>query len=476
MSPTSGPPIPAGPGVAPGPGVAVAVAVAGERGDKAGWSLADWLAWQETLHVREIDLGLERSRQILDRLALPPPGRVIVTVAGTNGKGSSVAMLDAIYRAAGYRTGCYTSPHLLRYNERIRIDGVPAADEEIVAAFRQVEAARGQISLTYFEFGTLAAFCLLAAAQPDVAILEVGLGGRLDAVNLLDADLALLTTIDLDHTQWLGDTREQIGREKAGILRPDRPAVCSDPAPPASILECAARLGTPLSRLGQGYGFMVSAAGFDFWGSAGRFSSLPCPGLFGDYQYQNATGVLETVGLLQGRLPVTEAAVRQGLAGAFVAGRFQRFPGPVEVVLDVAHNPQGAVALTHCLRKVPAAGGTHFVVGMMRDKDIGKFLGECASLAASFWVAGLPVTRGAPPGQLAELLTDLKVTVPIHPHEQVAEAFASALRAAVPGDRVVVTGSFLTVAEGLRCLEAAGRGAAGAVGAGGMGMGMGGMP
>ncbi len=415
-------------------------------------TLEQWLAWQESLHPSEIDLGLERLRLVARRLGLERPARHVVSVAGTNGKGSSVAMLEAIYRAAGYRVGAYTSPHLLRYNERIRIDGEEVADADLCAAFERIDRARGEISLTYFEFGTLAALDLFAAAGLDVAILEVGLGGRLDAVNLVDADVAIITTVDLDHQAWLGGDRESIGREKAGIARPGRPLVCGDPDPPASVADEARRIGATLYRQGAEFRAEEGATGWRWIGSGRRRDALPLPALRGRGQLENAAAVVMAVELLGDRLPVGQGALRDGLAGARVAGRFQVVPGEVAVILDVAHNPQSARALADNLAAWPCPGQTHAVVAMMADKAIDEVV-ACLAPHIDHWHATtVEIPRAAPAQRLAGAVAAAGGRCSLH--TSVAEALEAARREVAPPGRIVVFGSFFTVAGALPLVSA----------------------
>lgn len=416
-------------------------------------TLDDWLVWQEGLHGREIELGLERCRAVAERLDLCRPRYAVVSIAGTNGKGSSVAMLDAILSAAGYKVGRYTSPHLVRYNERIRIAGEAASDAAICAAFNRIDQARGEISLTYFEFGTLAALDLFEREQVDVALLEVGLGGRLDAVNILDADVALVATIDIDHVEWLGSDRESIGREKAGIFRAGRPAVCSDPLPPASLVEHAAELNTDLRLGGRDYGYDADGRGWNWWSGKQRYENLPRPNLRGEFQLQNAAGALMVLEMLAPRCPVERTAIDHGLCHLSLPGRYQEFPGPVTWILDVAHNPQSARVLAETLKVQPIAGRTHFLAGMLRDKDIGGVFSIVKDLADSWHLASLPPRRGASAAQLHEQLEALHVTAPVFLHESVEAACAAMKKQARSGDRVLVFGSFLTVAGAARVLD-----------------------
>lgn len=410
-------------------------------------TLDDWLSWQETLHPKQIDLGLERVQSVWQRLGGAKPAPIVITVAGTNGKGSSVAMLDAIYRSAGYRAGTYTSPHLLRYNERIRINGQDVDDARLCAAFAAVDTARGETSLSYFEFGTLAAFEIFAAERLDVAILEVGLGGRLDAVNIIDADVALIATIDLDHAAWLGNDRESVGREKAGIMRAGRPAVCSDPQPPQTVFEHASAIGASLKVLGRDFAFEAQAAQWQWRGETTQRDALPWPALRGEFQLRNAAGVLMTIESLQSRLPVNQQAIRAGLSSVQLAGRFQVLPGSVPVILDVAHNPEAAAALAANLRAWPTPGKTLAVVAMMADKDMAAIFGAMAPQIDAWYVTTAAIERAAKTEQLIAVLQQLNVTQTIHAHASVTAAFGAAHQAASSGDRIVVFGSFYTVAE-----------------------------
>lgn len=411
-------------------------------------SLEQWLQWQESLHPSAIDLGLERPGKVLQALGLDSPKHIVITVAGTNGKGSSVAMLESILRAAGYRVGCYTSPHLLQYNERIRIDGKPVDDAALCEAFERIDQARGDISLTYFEFGTLAAFDIFAQAGLDVAVMEVGMGGRLDAVNLLDADVALVTAIDVDHAAWLGEDRETIGYEKAGILRRGRPAVCSDPQPPHSLLQYAEELGVPLYRLGEEFHYRDEGDSWEWEGNTVIRNALPLPALRGQFQLQNGAGVLMALSLLGERLPVAPQHLRQGLLSVSLPGRFQVFPGNVITILDVAHNPQSAAALAANLAAMPVPGKTHAVVAMLADKDLGSVIRQMAGTVDQWYPAGLDVARGADGATLAAVLQQQGGAVGEVYHD-VAAALAAARREACTGDRIVVFGSFYTVSQAM---------------------------
>lgn len=409
-------------------------------------TLDEWLNWQETLHPSAIDMGLERIVTVARRLDLLNPSHAVITVGGTNGKGSCVAMLAAIYRTAGYRVGTYTSPHLLRYNERISIDGRDADDAALCEAFQRIDEARGEGSLTYFEFGTLAAFLLFEQAQPDIVLLEVGMGGRLDAVNVLDPDVALITSIAIDHTRWLGSDREAIGYEKAGILRADRPAVCGDPDPPAAVIARAEALGTRLYRLGRD--FTAETNGDRSWtwrGPDAAIDALPRPALTGRFQLDNAAAVLMAVRLLRDRLPVANDYLAAGLSGAVLAGRFAVWPGPVETILDVAHNVRAAQVLAQTLRERPCRGRTLAVVGILMDKDIAGILGALADDVDAWYTGTLDNPRGSSGADLAARLADARGGVVAA--DSIRAAWQAARETAQPGDRIVVFGSFYTVAE-----------------------------
>ena len=413
-------------------------------------TLADWLAWQETLHPRKIDLGLERVMRVAERMQLLAPGHCVITVAGTNGKGSSVAMLESILSSGGYRVGCYSSPHLLRYNERIRIAGDEIDDAALCAAFESVDRARGDdTSLSYFEFGTLAALSLFSQAQLDIAILEVGMGGRLDAVNILDADAALVTSIDIDHSAWLGEDREAIGREKAGIFRPGRPAVCSDPEPPASVFKHALAVSARWYAAGHSFDWSTSERGWNWRSHDRRFQDLPLPALPGSHQLQNAAGVLMVLDVLAERFPLQRRDIERGLQAVALAGRCQPLPGTIETLLDVAHNPGSAEKLAHLLRDRGVRGRTRMVLGMLSDKDAAAFMAALSPVVDDWYLATLPGERGLTAEQLQQLLRGSSEHGMLRLFEDVETACRQAHADAVDGDRVVVSGSFVTVAEAL---------------------------
>jgi dihydrofolate synthase/folylpolyglutamate synthase len=412
-------------------------------------TLAAWLAYLETLHPKSIALGLERVKAVHGRMEATLSCPVVI-VTGTNGKGSTCAMLESILRRAGYRTGLYSSPHLLRYNERVRIGGESQDDDAIVAAFNAVEDARGDMPLTYFEYGTLAALCAFARAKLDVAVLEVGLGGRLDAVNIVDADVAVVTTIDLDHMDYLGPTREHIAFEKAGIFRAGRPAVCAEPAPPATLTAHARDIGASLVQIGRDFGYVAADRQWRYWGPGGERFGLPVPALRGDYQLANASTALAALGLLQDRLHVPGSAVRDGLCNVTLPGRFQVLPGRPAIVLDVAHNPHAARALAATLSTMGYFGETIAVFGMLADKDIAGVIAATAARIDRWFVASVPGPRGATAAALRATLESAGIeSAAIRTFDDVETAFATAREAAGHADRIIVFGSFLTVAAAL---------------------------
>jgi dihydrofolate synthase/folylpolyglutamate synthase len=406
-------------------------------------SLSGWLEYIERQHPSTIALGLERVGEVLGRLQAGLAGPVI-TVGGTNGKGSTCAMLESILRAAGYRTGLYTSPHLVRYNERVRIAGAEADDASLCAGFAAVEVARGGVPLTYFEFGTLAAFRVFQQAQVEVAILEVGLGGRLDAVNALDADCAVLTSVAIDHVEYLGGTREAIGREKAGIFRAGCPAVVADPDPPQSVIDAP---GEKLL-LGRDFGFTAEASQWAYWGPGGKRGGLAHPALRGAIQLRNAAAALCALDTLRARLPVAMQDVRRGLAEVTLPARFEVLPGRPQVILDVAHNVEAAKTLERNLAASGFAPEVIAVCGMLRDKDLGGVLRALAPGITRWHLASLSGPRAAAAAELAAQLGALGVARgSIHAHDSPAQAFAAAREAANENDKIVVFGSFLTVGE-----------------------------
>ena len=412
-------------------------------------SLSDWLSWQETLHPRKIDLGLERVAAVAERLQLLQPDYAVVTVAGTNGKGSSVALLESVLLAAGYRTSCYTSPHLLRYNERIRIQGKEVDDASLCAAFARVDEARSDATLSYFEFGTLAALILLTQAAPDIVLLEVGMGGRLDAVNILAPDAALITSIGIDHSIWLGTDRETIGREKAGIMRPDSPVICSDPAPPASLESRAREVGANWFGLGQQFCYQNDENSWSWRGVDSCYEELPLPSLAGKHQLDNAAGVLMVLEALAADFPVTRAAIEQGLKSVALSARCQIQSGDVEIVFDVAHNTGSAESLARLLGERQVAGATRLILAMLDDKDIEGFTTVLAAVVDHWYLATLSGERGLTAKTLRERMCLAGTATDVHCFQDVSTAFRQAKAESGSGDRLVICGSFVTVAEAL---------------------------
>lgn len=409
-------------------------------------TLAEWLAWQETLHPKPIDLGLARVKHVFGALG-GGASPYTLTVGGTNGKGSCVALLTAVLRAAGYRVGTYTSPHLLRYNERIQIDGQPVDDAALCEAFARVDAARAATSLSYFEFATLTALDLFRRAALDVQVLEVGLGGRLDAVNIIDADAALVASLAIDHQEWLGDTRDAIALEKAGIYRPGRVAVLGDPDAPPALLRYAADQDIPLLCQRRDFAFAAREQDWDWQGQGSAWQGLPLPALPGRHQLLNAAAVLQLLQCIAGRLPVPEAALRQGLENVRLAGRFQLLPGSPPMLADVAHNPQAVGVLADYLRETFPGRPIRAVFAIMRDKDIPCVVAGIADLVSAWYLAPLAMPRAAPADTLQPLLASASAAPVQAGFADVAGACRAARQDAGPDDLVVVFGSFFLVAE-----------------------------
>lgn len=418
-------------------------------------TLEQWLAWIEGRHPKAIDMGLERVREVAARMGLARPARRVITVAGTNGKGSTVAFIEAIALEQGWRTGAYTSPHLFEYGERVRVDGQQASDEALAEAFEAVEAARArapEVSLTYFEYGTLAALWLFAREPLDLVVLEVGLGGRLDATNIVDADVAVVTTVDLDHRDWLGDEREAIGFEKAGIARAWKPLVLGEDDPPASVLRHAYAIGAPALRAGCDYLFETLDHGRWRWREVGHAIDLPRPALQGEAQLRNAAAAIAALRALDAG--VSDEAIARGVAAARVPGRMQAFDlDGVEAVVDVGHNPQAARGMATWLDMHPAAGRTLAVYAALADKDAAGVVGALAAQVDEWHLAGLAgVARGLDAAALGEHLAGTAAESAAR-HDDVAAAIAAARAAAAPGDRILVLGSFHTAAAGIALLQ-----------------------
>ena len=410
-------------------------------------SLQGWLKWQESLHPLVIDLGLERAAQVFHALNpdyVKPP---TLTVAGTNGKGSSVAYLEAMYTALGSRVGGNTSQPLLKYIVRLKIGGKRVSDDRICEAFARIESVRGDTSLSYFEFGTLAALDIFHRAGVDVQLLEVGLGGRLDAVNIVDPDVALVTSICIDHVEWLGGTREAIGREKAGIFRAETPAVTGDPSPPESLIQSAIEQHALLYCIGKDFTYKKQTTGWDWFSADRQMLQLPDPGLKGEHQYRNASAVIFALTKMAGVLPVTETSIRQGLANVHLAGRFQLIDGEIPVLLDVGHNPQAVRTLADYVTAVFPGRRIHAVFSMMKDKDIAGVLEIMNPVVYDWFFAPLANPRAATESVMREIFSQSSVSRVSFGFADFTEAFAAAKNQSNKGDLLLVFGSFFLVSE-----------------------------
>ena len=410
-------------------------------------SLTEWVGRVEGLHPKNIEMGLSRIRQVKERLDIRFDCPVVI-VGGTNGKGSTCAMLQAVWREAGYRTGLYTSPHIHRFNERIVIDGRPVDDETLVAGFEKVEQARDEVALTFFEFTTLVALKLFSEAKPDVVILEVGLGGRLDAVNLVDADVSVVTNVAIDHVDYLGDTREKIGFEKAGIYRSDRVAFYGDTDPPASLVDHAETLGADLRVFGRDYRYRMNGAHWDYLGEK-PLLGLDHPALRGENQIHNATTVLSVVESLEKRLPVTPDAIKRGLARTELPGRFQLLQNEPAIIVDVAHNPHAAAVLAKNLKEMGTFHTTHAVFGAMADKDIDGVIALMKDSVDRWYVTDLPLSRAASAETLRQKLVAAGIGHGagqcVFLFHKASDALAGAKNNARKDDRIVAFGSFWVV-------------------------------
>ena len=411
-------------------------------------TLDDWLSWQSQLHPVGIDLGLDRCGLVADTMDLRDYEFKVVAVAGTNGKGSCVAFMESMLAAAGLRVGCYCSPHLLRYNERIRVAGKEVTDEDLLDAFSEVDNKRGQTSLTYFEFGTLAAMSVFKRAGLDVVLLEVGLGGRLDAVNLFDSDVSVLTSIDLDHTDWLGPDRESIGFEKAGILRAGKPAVCGDPNPPSSVTNHAARLEVPLHQLNKDFWLERDADRYCYHSSERDIQEIPAPAMDGAHQLDNASVAIAALALLD--LFDDVEPIRRGVAAAMLPGRVQTLCREPLIMVDVAHNPHAVSALARVLAKRPIRGETHAFLGMLSDKDVTATLRAASDVVDHWHIAGIAQSRGANRVHMEKCasLAGLKGTPAFH--ESLENGYAETRASLATHDRLIAFGSFFTAAHVLR--------------------------
>ena len=437
-------------------------------------TLTEWLAYQQTIHARGIDMGLERVHEVWRRMGAPRPAPVVITVGGTNGKGSTVAFMEAMLRAGGMRVGAYTSPHILRYNERVRVDGVEADDAVLIDAFERIEAARGAesgqpVTLTYFEFGTLAALDVFSRAGPDVALLEVGLGGRLDAVNIIDADCAAVVTVDLDHMEYLGPDREAIGREKAGIFRTGRPAIVGETDPPRSLLEHARSIGARVEVLGRDFGWSPQVDALEWWhrdpvqpryvAPAEGAAHIVLRGelaLEGAFQYHNAATAVAALHALGERVRWDARALRKPHRAAttapMLAGRLQHLGERPDLVVDVGHNPQAARELARWLDRHPVAGRTHALFGALADKDIEGVAAALGARIDHWYLAGLAdeSPRGETTARLAARVRAVLPDAVLREYADIPAALAAARADADPGDRILAFGSFHVVAPVLR--------------------------
>jgi dihydrofolate synthase/folylpolyglutamate synthase len=411
------------------------------------------LDWQESLHPLAIDLGLERAARVFHALNPDCIKPLTITVAGTNGKGSCIAFLEAIYRAQGYRVGAYSSPHILKYNERIKIDGKPVSDELICEAFARIESVRGNTSLSYFEFGTLAALDIFWRSGLDIQLLEVGLGGRLDAVNIVDPDVSLITSIGIDHVDWLGETREAIGQEKAGIFRAETPAIVGDCDPPKSLLQSAIDKDALLYCIGKDFAYKKQAATWDWFAGVRYISQLPEPGLKGEHQYRNASAVILAVEVLAKSLPVSDMSIRAGLKNIQLLGRFQLINDKIPVLLDVGHNPEAVKTLFDYLNMTFPGKRIHAIFSMMKDKDIAGVLEIMNPVVYDWFFAPLANPRAATEPIMREIFSKSPVTRVSFGFTGFAEAFKAAKIQAQEDDLLLVFGSFFLVSDCLNEFE-----------------------
>ena len=411
-------------------------------------NLKGWLSWQEKSHPLTIDLGLERVEKVYK--ALIPTGNklpITITVAGTNGKGSCIAYLEAIYRAQGYRVGAYTSPHILKYNERIKVDGKPVADDLICNAFERIETVRDHTSLSYFEFGTLAALDIFSRADLDIQLLEVGLGGRLDAVNIVESDAAIISSIGIDHVAWLGETREEIGFEKAGIFRAFVPAIVGDPLPPKALQQVAEDKQAVFYAIGKDFDYSKQDKGWRWYAGTKEINDLPEPALKGEHQYRNASAVIMAIKLLADKLPVGEQAIRQGLENVQLPGRFQLLDGTIPVLLDVGHNPEAVQTLVEYLHQNFPNRRIHAIFSMMKDKDIAEVLRIMNPVVHDWFFAPLSNLRAATESLMRGIFYHQAMDNVSFGYTGFADAFAAAKQQAGAGDLLLVFGSFFLVSD-----------------------------
>jgi dihydrofolate synthase / folylpolyglutamate synthase len=410
-------------------------------------TLKGWLSWQEKSHPLTIDLGLERVAKVHKAINNHLVKPITIIVAGTNGKGSCIAYLEAIYLAQGYRVGAYTSPHILKYNERIKIDGSPVKDDLICAAFERIEAVRDHTSLSYFEFGTLAALDIFSRANLDIQLLEVGLGGRLDAVNIVEPDVAIISSIGIDHVAWLGETRESIGYEKAGIFRASVPAIVGDPLPPNSLMQVADEKNACFYALGKDFGYTKQQNDWQWFAGEKRICHLPEPALKGEHQYRNASAVIMATVLLADKLPVNERSIRQGLENVQLLGRFQLLEGDIPVLLDVGHNPEAVQTLVEYLTQNFPNRRIHAIFSMMRDKDIAEVLRIMNPVVYDWFFAPLANVRAATEALMRDMFSQHAIGNVSFGYTGFADAFEAAKKQMDKDDLLLVFGSFFLVSD-----------------------------
>jgi dihydrofolate synthase/folylpolyglutamate synthase len=415
-------------------------------------NLNDWIGYIESIHPSTIDLTLERIKIVIERLNLDI-SFPILTVGGTNGKGSTCSILESIYKEAGYKVACYTSPHFLNFNERIKIQALAVSDEVICEAFSRIESAREGVTLTYFEYGTIAAMIIFSEAHVDVAILEVGLGGRLDAVNVFDADCAIVTTVDLDHMDYLGHTREAIGFEKAGIYRTEKTAICGDFDPPQSLIKHAEFIHADLKIIGKDFGYEVHHDSFDFLIDSSFVMNVPLPKLQGDFQLANATNALMAVKSMEDKLPLTEISIQKGITLTLLPGRFQEVKKMPSLIFDVAHNPQAARSLSHNLKTHAVPGKTIAVFSILKDKDIFGVI-KVLNLDIDDWfIAEIQNERAASIETISNTIQKINPSAHIEAFKNIQEAYQFASKEATRNDRIIVFGSFFTVADIMKIIS-----------------------
>ncbi|GBL32567.1 bifunctional protein FolC [Methylophilaceae bacterium] len=415
-------------------------------------NLTDWLGYIESIHPSTIDLTLERIKIVIERLNLDI-SFPILTVGGTNGKGSTCSILESIYKEAGYKVACYTSPHFLNFNERIKIQALAVSDEVICEAFSRIESAREGVTLTYFEYGTIAAMIIFSKAHVDVAILEVGLGGRLDAVNVFDADCAIVTTVDLDHMDYLGHTREAIGFEKAGIYRTEKTAICGDFDPPQSLINYAEFIHADLKIIGKDFGYEAHHDSFDFLIDSTFVMNLPLPKLQGDFQLANATNALMAVKAMEDKLPLTEISIQKGITLTLLPGRFQEVKKMPSLIFDVAHNPQAARSLSHNLKTHVVPGKTIAVFSILKDKDIFGVINVLNLDIDDWFIAEIQNERAASIETISNTIQKINPSAHIEAFRNIQEAYQFASKEVTRNDRIIVFGSFFTVADIMKIIS-----------------------